>query len=113
MISEGTIIANSSAPGSAAISVIRLSGEDSIKIVNSFFKPKNNIKLIDFMESIEGPIGIMKCSTDSNCNIYEICNIKKPLNKITPAATSHAQKSDFKQKQTPAATSHDAQKVVF
>ena len=47
MISEGTIIANSSAPGSAAISVIRLSGEDSIKIVNSFFKPKNNIKLID------------------------------------------------------------------
>ena len=47
MISEGTIIANSSAPGSAAISVIRLSGEDSIKIVNSFFKPKNNVKLID------------------------------------------------------------------
>ena len=41
-----------------------------------------NIKLIDFMESIEGPIGIIKCSTDSNCNIYEICNIKKPLNKI-------------------------------
>lgn len=47
MISEGTIIANSSAPGSAAISVIRLSGQDSIKIVNSFFKPKNNVKLID------------------------------------------------------------------
>ncbi len=47
MISEGTIIANSSAPGSAAISVIRLSGEESIKIVDSFFKPKNNVKLID------------------------------------------------------------------
>ena len=41
-----------------------------------------NIKLIDFMESIEGPIGIIKCSTDSSCNIYKICNIKTPLNKI-------------------------------
>ena len=41
-----------------------------------------NINLIDFMESIEGPIGIIKCSTDSNCNIYDICNIKTPLNKI-------------------------------
>ena len=41
-----------------------------------------NINLIDFMESIEGPIGIIKCSTDANCNIYDICNIKTPLNKI-------------------------------
>ena len=41
-----------------------------------------NVKLIDFMESIEGPIGIVKCSTDSNCNISDICNIKNPLNKL-------------------------------
>ena len=47
MISEGTIIANSSAPGSAAISIIRLSGKDSIEIVDSFFESKNKIKLID------------------------------------------------------------------
>ena len=40
MISEGTIIANSSAPGSAAISIIRLSGKDSIEIVDSFLKQR-------------------------------------------------------------------------
>jgi len=47
MLTEGTIIANSTAPGSAAISIIRLSGENSIKIVSSFFKPKSKIKLVN------------------------------------------------------------------
>ena len=42
----------------------------------------DKIKLIDFMESIEGPIGIMDCSKDSNCNISNLCNIKAPLIKI-------------------------------
>jgi len=44
--------------------------------------PTKKIKLIDFMESIEGPIGIIKCSTDSHCDIVNVCNIKKPLTKI-------------------------------
>ena len=42
----------------------------------------NEIKLIDFMESIEGPIGIIDCSKDLNCNITDMCNIKAPLVKI-------------------------------
>ena len=45
-------------------------------------KPLNRINLIDFMESIEGPIGIVKCSVDEHCNIMEVCNIKAPIHKI-------------------------------
>ena len=45
-------------------------------------KPLNKINLIDFMESIEGPIGIVKCSVEEHCNIMEVCNIKEPIHKI-------------------------------
>jgi len=37
MINEGTIIANSSASGTAAISLLRLSGENAIDLVTSSF----------------------------------------------------------------------------
>ena len=45
-------------------------------------KNLSNINLIDFIESIEGPIGLAKCSVDSDCNLLEMCNIKKPIHKI-------------------------------
>ena len=45
-------------------------------------KSINEINLIDFMESIEGPIGIVKCSVDAHCNITNVCNIKTPITKI-------------------------------
>ena len=45
-------------------------------------KPINQINLMDFMESIEGPIGIVKCSVDAHCNITNVCNIKSPITKI-------------------------------
>ena len=44
--------------------------------------PIDKINLIDFMESIEGPIGIVKCSIDAHCNITNVCNIKSPISKI-------------------------------
>ena len=44
--------------------------------------PIDKINLIDFMESIEGPIGIVKCSIDAHCNIANVCNIKSPISKI-------------------------------
>ena len=44
--------------------------------------PVNEINLIDFMESIEGPIGIVKCSVDAHCNVINVCNIKTPITKI-------------------------------
>ena len=40
------------------------------------------INLVDFIENMEGPIGIVKCSTDDTCDLIEYCNIKSPINKI-------------------------------
>ena len=42
----------------------------------------NSIKLIDFIEDIEGPIGIVECSIDNTCSLLEFCNIKSPISKI-------------------------------
>ena len=47
MYNEGTIIALSSPPGSGAISIIRLSGKDSISAADKFFESKSGKKLID------------------------------------------------------------------
>ena len=45
MYNEGTIIALSSAPGSGAIAIIRLSGEDALFKTDLFFKSKSGKKL--------------------------------------------------------------------
>ena len=47
MYNEGTIIALSSPPGSGAISIIRLSGKDSITTADKFFESKSGKKLRD------------------------------------------------------------------
>ena len=47
MYNEGTIIALSSPPGSGAISIIRLSGMDSISAADKFFVSKSGKKLKD------------------------------------------------------------------
>ena len=47
MYNEGTIIALSSPPGSGAISIIRLSGKDSISAADKFFESKSGKKLKD------------------------------------------------------------------
>ncbi|MDC1010410.1 tRNA uridine-5-carboxymethylaminomethyl(34) synthesis GTPase MnmE [Flavobacteriaceae bacterium] len=47
MYNEGTIIALSSPPGSGAIAIIRLSGDDSISKTDLFFKSKSGKKLAD------------------------------------------------------------------
>ena len=48
----------------------------------SLNKNLENINLIDFIESIEGPIGIVQCSIDLNCALLDICNIRSPMNQI-------------------------------
>ena len=45
-------------------------------------KNLSNINLIDFIESMEGPVGIVKCSIDLDCNLLYMCSIKKPIHKI-------------------------------
>ena len=47
MYNEGTIIALSSPPGSGAIAIIRLSGDDAISKTDLFFKSKSGKKLTD------------------------------------------------------------------
>ena len=41
MLNEGTIIAKATASGSSAISIIRISGVDSIKMVSNCFKARS------------------------------------------------------------------------
>jgi len=47
MYNEGTIIALSSPPGSGAIAIIRLSGDDAISKTDLFFKSKSGKKITD------------------------------------------------------------------
>ena len=58
---------------------------NSIKGSNGGYSLNKNlekINLIDFIETIEGPIGTVKCNLKLDCNIYDICNIKNPMNMI-------------------------------
>ncbi len=41
-----------------------------------------NVNLIQFIEDIEGPVGISQCSANEDCNLIDCCNIKDPINKI-------------------------------
>ena len=57
----------------------------AIKGPNGGYKMKkqlNRISLIKFIEDIEGPVGITKCSIDLECEQIETCNIKSPIDKI-------------------------------
>jgi tRNA modification GTPase len=47
MIKQDTIAAIATAPGAGAIAIIRLSGENSLKIADKFFKSKSNKKLVE------------------------------------------------------------------
>ena len=41
-----------------------------------------DINLIDFIELLEGPIGIVDCTVDKDCSLLDYCNIKKPIRLI-------------------------------
>ena len=45
-------------------------------------KKLDSINLVEFIEDIEGPIGIVNCTIDKNCDLLDFCNIKSPINKI-------------------------------
>ena len=40
------------------------------------------VSLIKFIEDIECPIGVVKCSTNLNCDLHDMCNIQSPILKI-------------------------------
>jgi Rrf2 family protein len=42
----------------------------------------NSIKLNDFIEIIEGPVGIVECLKDPDCVHVENCNIRVPIERV-------------------------------
>ena len=42
----------------------------------------NNINVMDFIEKVEGPQGLVDCNIDENCDLIEFCNIRKPIQVI-------------------------------
>tara|TARA_A100001011_G_scaffold216923_1_gene224878 strand:- start:795 stop:1193 length:399 start_codon:yes stop_codon:yes gene_type:complete len=45
-------------------------------------KNSNNIKMTNFFEILEGPLGLMDCYFESNCEQLNNCNIRVPINRI-------------------------------
>ena len=41
-----------------------------------------NIKMTNFFEILEGPLGLMDCYFESNCEQLNNCNIRIPINRI-------------------------------
>ena len=42
----------------------------------------NSINIFEFIEMLEGPVGLVDCMISHNCNQLEYCTIKDPLMKI-------------------------------
>ena len=45
-------------------------------------KKSSNIKMTNFFEILEGPLGLMDCYFESNCEQLNNCNIRVPINRI-------------------------------
>ena len=45
-------------------------------------KDPETIKMTDFFEIIEGPMGIMDCYFDSGCDKLDGCSIRRPISRI-------------------------------
>ena len=47
-----------------------------------------NIKMSDFFEMMEGPIGLVNCYSDSSCDQIDCCSIKDPIKRINNSVKS-------------------------
>ncbi len=63
----------------------------SLNMIKSIKGPKggykisckiNTINMFEFIEMIEGPIGIVDCVASNDCNAIDCCSIKDPMTKI-------------------------------
>ncbi len=45
-------------------------------------KPLDKIKLNDFIEIIEGPVGLVDCLHDPDCDHMGTCNIRLPIERV-------------------------------
>ena len=51
-------------------------------------KDPNSINMTKFFEIMEGPMGIMDCYFDSNCEQLKGCTIREPINRINDSIRS-------------------------
>ncbi len=42
----------------------------------------DSISMTQFFEMMEGPLGIMDCYFDSNCELVDTCNIRSPIQRL-------------------------------
>tara|TARA_B100001750_G_C15245866_1_gene465288 strand:- start:23 stop:421 length:399 start_codon:yes stop_codon:yes gene_type:complete len=42
----------------------------------------DSISMTQFFEMMEGPLGIMDCYFDSNCELVNTCNIRSPIQRL-------------------------------
>lgn len=42
----------------------------------------DTITMTEFFEMMEGPLGIMDCYFDSNCELLDTCNIRAPIQRL-------------------------------
>tara|TARA_B100001250_G_C19710980_1_gene749189 strand:- start:810 stop:1214 length:405 start_codon:yes stop_codon:yes gene_type:complete len=72
---------------------------ESIRGSNGGYKIKDStgsINLISFIESLEGPIGIVDCTVTDDCSLMDFCNIRKPINNINNNIRSIFEKTTLK-----------------
>ena len=72
---------------------------DSVRGPYGGYKIKTSTKdtnLVYLIESLEGPIGIVDCSTGDDCCLIDSCNIKSPIDSINQNIKSVFEKTTLK-----------------
>ena len=65
--------------------MVKLNYIDAYKGTSGGYKLKKSLKkirLVEFIEKMEGPLGLVDCNINDNCDQISHCTIKMPINKI-------------------------------
>jgi len=65
--------------------MVKLNYIDAYKGARGGYKLKKSLKkirLAEFIEKMEGPLGLVDCNINDNCDQISHCTIKMPINKI-------------------------------
>ena len=65
--------------------MVKLNYVEAVKGPSGGYKLRqslNGVNLTQFIEEMEGPLGVVDCSMNLECNQMNNCNIRMPINKI-------------------------------
>ena len=89
VVSAKDIAAQYNIPQSLLAKVLQeLSRQDFIEPIQGpkgGYRLKVNLDMVtltQFFELMEGPLGLMDCYFDSNCELLDSCNIRAPINQL-------------------------------